>query len=153
MSTKTKQTIYYKIVKVGLETNKLYSCSVNHNLRIEYIPNKFVQSKYISKLCCFKSEESARNFLGVQYRGCYGISEYQIWQCKIGTIYKNSYIPFYNSSNQLYLHMSFIETLIRKKKKFTHLVHKGNLGFPYGTIFTDKIMLTKKLPFYPLSDI
>ena len=153
MSTKTKQTIYYKIVKVDLETNKLYSFCVNHNLRIEYIPNKFVKSKCISKLCCFKSEESARNFLSIQCCGCYGVFQYQIWQCKIGTIYENSYIPFYNSPYQLYLRINLIETLIRKNKKFTHLVHKGNLVFPHGTIFTDKIMLTKKLPFYPLSDI
>jgi len=153
MSQKLRQEIYYKVVQFDYLTNKLYSFCAPSDVQIEYVPKKFVKSKCIGKLCCFKSEESARNFLGIQCYGCLGISKYQIWECKIGKSYHNSYIPMESGFGRTHIQMNIIETLIRRKKKFLNMTYRSTCVFPFGTIFTDKIMLIKQLPFYSLSNI
>lgn len=141
MSTKIKQTIYYKIV---YNNNQLSSALAPLEMRITYIPKQLIKTSNFGKLCCFDTLQNAKDYL-YQLLHMSKIAKYECWTCTIGKKYKYSGIPRVNPFFSLYIDsMNKIEKLSKQKKKYTHLVYE-NASFPKGTVFTDGIFLLDKI--------
>lgn len=142
MSTKIKQTIYYKIVYNN--NNQLSSALAPLEMRITYIPKQLIKTSNFGKLCCFDTLQNAKDYL-YQLLHMSKIAKYECWTCTIGKKYKYSGIPRVNPFFSLYIDsMNKIEKLSKQKKKYTHLVYE-NASFPKGTVFTDGIFLLDKI--------
>ena len=134
MSNKNKnQKTYYKLM-----TSKLQSIDCPEEVRLTYKVGEFVTPKY-GKLCCFSNLEDAKYFSG-------WYSDYVIYECEIGHKYTNPYIPRtdrYRSSSITEL-FEKIANLRLYNKKFSHLCYNADV-FPKGSVFTDKIKITKEV--------
>jgi hypothetical protein len=123
---------YYKVVRI--EGKKLVSVCAPKEFAIEYIPNQWIKTQY-SHICCFDDLEKALEFINFSIE-----LGYAVWKCEVGKIFRNCNIPNCDYKNRFYL----IEKLRRQHKSTKHLSYTTD-AFPGGTIFTDKIMLKKKM--------
>lgn len=128
-----KQKIYYKLM-----TSQLQSINCPKEVRLTYKVGEFITPKY-GKLCCFSNLEDAKYFAG-------GYNDHVIYECEIGHKYTNPYIP-----RQHYWYPNSILELFEKiahlrlyNKKFSHLCYEAE-SFPKGSVFTDKIKITKEV--------
>lgn len=143
------QKTYYKVVYHDNATDTLLSCITRS---VEYIKDQFVYSPNVGRLCVFDTYNHAVLFTGYNE---------EIWRCEIGKIYKYSRIPEYLKPYRMLfgcepptnytdkygcsdIYMDKLASLIKAKKKYTDCIYLVD-DFPVGTIFTDKVKLTKKL--------